>query len=154
MRLYKPLLLAAILVLAHMMATSQNNKGYTIKNFVNEMAAIDIYERSATVGYTGSASRQLELFKKLRSLASENELTELASNHKDAVVRLYAFHALKEKTKNVSQTLVKKFEADNTEVVTLTGCLGDKKSVRRLAFEPIIQEQLNSFRKATVSKYF
>ena len=92
-------------------------------------------------GDAGTASKQLQLFEKLRSLASENELTELAVNNKSAVVRLYALQALKQNIKTVAQSVLEKFKSDTEEVVTLSGCFGDMVSVRRLAFEPIIQQQ-------------
>ena len=96
----KLLLLPVMFVLTQIAAHSENTKIDPIKAIVNEMAAHDIYERSTGVGYAGTASKQLQLFEKLRSLASENELTELAVNNKNAVVRLYALQALKTKHKN------------------------------------------------------
>ena len=38
--------------------------------------------------------------------------------------------------------MLEKFKSDTEEVVTLSGCFGDKGSVRSLAFEPIIQQQI------------
>jgi hypothetical protein len=53
--------------------------------------------------------------------------------NKNAVVRLYAFQALKQKHADVGGDLLKQFQHDETMVETLEGCIGGKKTVKELA---------------------
>jgi hypothetical protein len=118
-----------------------------------KMAHNDVYERSYSIGYFGSYSKQLELFEKLKTIATEDQLLKLAEESKSPVVRLYAFQALKEKKTKVPESVVQKFTHDSTEVVVLWGCFGDKKPVRSLAFKPIIQQQNGSFPSQARNEY-
>ncbi|GEO07761.1 hypothetical protein [Segetibacter aerophilus] len=141
MKLSKILLLAIISTFIHLISFGQNNKDDTIKIVVGEMARNDVYERSYSIGYFGSYSKQLELFEKLKSIATEEQLLKLAEESKSAIVRLYAFQALKEKKTKIPESIARKFTNDNTEVTVLWGCFGDKKTVKALAFKTIIKQQ-------------
>lgn len=142
MNKHRKLILFAILVFAQIICFCQTHKLATINTIVNEMAANNLYERSAKIGYAGTHSKQLELYEQLKATASENELIDVAMNHKSAVVRLYAFDALKQKTKIIPKSLIEKFGSDSTEVMTLTGCIGEKRRVKSLAFTSVNQQQL------------
>jgi hypothetical protein len=139
MPLTKTLLLAIIPVFIQTVVYARDNKPDTVQMIVDEMAVNGVYKRSYTIGYTGSYCKQLELYTKLLSVAAEDQLIELAKNNKSAVVRLYAFQALKEKKAKIADKVVYQFEEDNAQVITLSGCFGDKKQVKSLAFKPIIQ---------------
>lgn len=139
----KNFMFALILILGVMYARGQIKKGNAIDSITKELAANNIYERSYTVGYAGSASRQLELFQKLRSIASEKELTKLCLHNKNAVVRLYAFQALKQKAKTIAELLQNNFKTESSIVVTLTGCIAHKEPVSSLACKPLIDRENN-----------
>lgn len=104
----------------------------SIGQVVEEINTSNVYELSLTVGYFGIASPQLKRMKRLSELASVTELESIASGHPNAVVRLYALKALRSKA-NVSDTLAIQFEADQSVVNTLNGCIGGRKSVSKIA---------------------
>ena len=104
---------------------------------VNEIAKYNIYETTNTVGYANVISKQYQRFELLISLATEEQLTNLATHNKNAIVRLYALQALKRKKINISSVMRQQFQNDITIVETLEGCLGDKKSVHMLAMQEL-----------------
>jgi hypothetical protein len=53
----------------------------------------------------------------LLKAASTEELTNLATKHKNPVVRLYAFNALVQKLKDVPVAIVEQFRNDATIIV-------------------------------------
>ncbi len=63
---------------------------------VLHMADHNIYE-SAIIGFAGQKSNQHKRFEQMTTLASEEQLLDLAAHHNNAVVRLYAFRALKQR---------------------------------------------------------
>lgn len=100
---------------------------------VTAIANRNVYEVSYTVGFAGTVLKQYLRFKQLLSLATEQQLTYLAAQNKNAVVRLYALQALRQKHIDISDNLLAQFEHDKTIVMTLNGCNGDKKTVSELA---------------------
>ncbi len=106
---------------------------------INEIAANHLYERTCIVGYSGRVSRQMQLFQEVMSSASKTTLTGIALRNNNAVVRLYAFQGIKRKAKIISEAVSKIFNSDSSEVITLTRCFGNKKLVRSLFFDPIIE---------------
>jgi hypothetical protein len=66
-------------------------------------------------------------------LATEQQLIDLAYRYDNAVVRLYAFQALRQKKAKVSEALIQQFQHDRTIVTMLKGCIGNKKAVNELA---------------------
>lgn len=75
----------------------------------------------------------ISVFEQLLSLSTEQQLNDLAAHHKNGVVRLYAFQALKRKKSNISEALVQQFQNDNTKIKTLNGCQGDEKTINFLS---------------------
>ena len=137
----KSLLLIVVSLCIFSPIFGQQDKANLIKSLIKEIAANDLYERTYTVGYFGAVSRQMQLFQELMSNGSECELTEIALNNKNAVVRLYAFQAIKMKVESISHSLIEKFTSDSSQVITLIGCLGSKETVNKLAFEPLSKQK-------------
>ena len=75
----------------------QKTMGDSVATLARAMANSDIYEVSYTVGYTGAISQQYQRFERLLSLATEQQLIDLAYRYDNAVIRLYAFQALRQK---------------------------------------------------------
>src|SRR5690349_20975267 len=90
------LLLALFSVAALFYFRQQQAKG-PLKAIVTAIATRNVYEISYMVGFAGTVSEQYLHFKQLLSTATDQQLTDLATNNKNAVVRLYAFQALKQK---------------------------------------------------------
>lgn len=114
------------------------NSGYTqnihltsVVFVVNEMAAHNIYE-SSTVGFSLQKSKQYERFQQLASVATDEQLFDLASNHENGVVRLYAYQALKQRNAAISKQLIEKFKNDKTKVNIFIGCIRDVKSINSI----------------------
>lgn len=126
-------LVSLLLIATAAFSFGQRQKGDSLAIVVKAMAGSDIYEVSHTVGYAGSVSKQFQRFELLLSLATEQQLTDLAACNKNAVVRLYALQALKQKKANIPQSLMSQFQNDRTIVTMLKGCIGDKKAVNELA---------------------
>lgn len=107
----------------------------TNKNFsktIKEIAAFNIYETTCTVGFSNMPSTQYERFKLLASHANDEDLILLAGTHKNAVVRLYAFQALKKREIEMPASIVEKFKNDVSEVISLQGCLAENTRVNQL----------------------
>ena len=104
----------------------------TLPNAVMEMAAFNIYETTCTVGFSNSTSSQYQRFILLTSLATTADLIILAMTHKNPVVRLYSFQALKKRNAEIPSTLTAKFKTDLNEVISLQGCLAENTRVNLL----------------------
>jgi hypothetical protein len=115
------------------------NSGYTqnihltsVVFVVNEMAAHNIYE-SSTIGFALQKSKQYERFQQMNNIATDDQLIELASNHENGVVRLYAYQALKQRNIVIPKHLTEKFKNDQTRVNIFIGCIRDVKSINSIA---------------------
>lgn len=111
----------------------QEKSNDQLKSLISQIAKSNVYEMSDQIGVAGSPSKQLERFSKLISLSTEQQLVELASKNTNAVVRLYAFQALKQKNIVIPTALQKQFQNDQTIVTTLTGCIGREATVQALS---------------------
>jgi hypothetical protein len=111
----------------------QKTRPQPIKKVVREMAKSNVYEISATVGYAGTPSRQGSRYVQLLKTANIDELTTLATMHKNAVVRLYAFNALVNKVKDVPSPIVDQFRNDSTMIVVLKGDVAEKVPLNKIA---------------------
>ena len=99
---------------------------------ISDMACSNVYEASYTVGFTGEVSKQIQRFERLTTLATEQQLLTLAETHRNAVVRLYAFQALKKGRKVIPGPLLQQFRNDRTVVRELKGCVAKEKPVNLL----------------------
>ena len=86
-------------------SAQQQQQNDSLAIIVSEIESSNIYETSYTVGYGGTVSRQYLCFKQLSQLATENYLSELALKHSNAVVRLYAYQALKRKVATIPEAI-------------------------------------------------
>lgn len=125
-------------VVLHIFARNKNR--HIIKTIAKEIAANNVYEQTYTIGYFNLKSEQRERFEKLVSIANEKQLLKLASKNKNAVVRLYSFQALKKKTKIIPESLIRKFKNDHTEIITINGCLANKRNINNLAFRSVVPQ--------------
>lgn len=102
----------------------QNQHYDSLTTIVNEIDSSNVYEMSYTVGFAGTISKQYSRFKKLLQWASNNELSELAIHHRNAVVRLYALQALRRNKVSIAEDIIEQFKNDPAQVTTLYGCQG------------------------------
>lgn len=113
-------------------ASAQQIPSDSLQVLLAEMAKSNVYETSAFVGFAGSVSLQNQRYERMKEIASQEELQEIASQNNNAVVRLYAFKALVERKLTVPEKLLEKFHQDRSIVKTLHGCLANKTEVRNL----------------------
>lgn len=133
-RLIKIQLLAIFLAMGfNSFAQKENNS--TLPNIIKKIADFNIYETTCTVGYAGDASSQYQRFNLLTSLATTQQLIILATNHKNPVVRLYSFQALKKRNIKLPLSLIDKFNRDQDKVISLQGCLAENTTVKLLTNE-------------------
>lgn len=103
---------------------------------VNGMAAHNVYE-SETVGIANALSKQFQRYQQLLAIATDDQLLSLAKEHNNAVVRLYAFQALRERNITIPISLQQKFKDDETIVPVLEGCIANKFPLNKLAATPL-----------------
>lgn len=129
----KSFFLISLFIITGIFSFGQRHRNDSLQNIVKEIAKSNIYEESYTIGYAGTISKQFQRFDELLTIATKEQLMELAAYNKNAVVRLYAYQALKRNKIKIPDTLIHKFRQDNSIVQILQGCIGDKKSVKELA---------------------
>lgn len=132
MPVYKEQVLLLVFTITTAFTFGQKQKHDSLSKVVNAIAESNIYEISYTVGYAGTISRQYQRSQLLSSLATEQQLLDIAAHHKNAVVRLYALQALRHKKISIPQTLLQQFQNDHTRVKVLKRCEGDEQSVSAL----------------------
>ena len=111
---------------------AQKENTNTLSNAIKEIAHFNVYETTCNVGYAGSASSQYQRFNLLTSLATTQQLIMLATKHKNPVVILYSFQALKKRNIDIPASLSDKFKSDRDEVISLQGCLAENTRVNLL----------------------
>jgi hypothetical protein len=131
MRTLKSFFLPAVFSILVLSGYAQKQADYPVKTAIQEMADQNLYETSRTVGFAGTESKQYQRFQQLMSLPTDR-LIELA-HHKTAVVRLYAYQALKKKEADIPGSLSDLLMNDRTLVATLNGCIAGRKTVSELA---------------------
>ncbi|MEO6870025.1 MAG: hypothetical protein ABI168_10290 [Ginsengibacter sp.] len=135
--LRKSVFLFTLLIMTGVSSFGQRQSEDSLSTVVKAIANNNVYEVSLTVGYAGTISEQLKRFDLLLSLTTNDQLLDIAGHNKNAVVRLYAFQALKRKKIEMPKILIQQFLNDSTIVETLNGCIADKKSVNTLAQQNI-----------------
>ncbi len=136
----KSFFLLSLFIITVISSFGQRQRDDSLAKVIKEIAYNNVYEVSYTVGIAGAISQQLQRFDMLLSLSTNDQLLNLATHNKSAVVRLYAFQALKRKKIEIPSTIIQQFQNDNTIVATLNGCVVDKKRVSTLA-----QQNIKSF---------
>jgi GTP-sensing pleiotropic transcriptional regulator CodY len=104
-----------------------------IKKIAKEIAKSNVYEISTTTAYRGTPSQQTTRYKQLLQIASVDDLTELATKNKNAVVRLYAFNGLVNKLKEVPKEIVDQFRNDTTTIKVLKGDITNDVPLNKIA---------------------
>jgi hypothetical protein len=104
-----------------------------LKAVIAGIAISNVYEVSYTVGFVGTVLQLYHRFRQLPSIATDQWLTDLATQHMNAVVRLYALQAIKQRHTNISDSLPEQFQNNKTIAMTLNGCNGNKKTVSEVA---------------------
>ena len=102
-----------------------------VTKIVKELATTNRYDESFTIGIGGIISPQYQLFEQLVSLATPQQLLDLTT-HKNAVVRLYAFQALKRKQVVIPDKYLKQFDNDQTLITVMRGCILEQQPVNML----------------------
>ncbi len=131
----KQLGLLLITLFSISLSHAQNENFEALPMVVFEMAAHNVYE-SETIGIANAKSKQFARYQQLVTKASEEQLLELTA-HSNAVVRLYAYQALRAKGGPIPKSLQQKFEADTTSVQSMQGCVINKYPVSKLAATPL-----------------
>ena len=116
---------------------AQKENTNTLSNAIKEIAHFNVYETTCNVGYAGTTSSQYQRFNLLTSLATTQQLIMLATKHKNPIVRLYSFQALKKRNIDIPASLADKFKSDQDEVISLQGCLAENTKVNLLTNEII-----------------
>ena len=122
-----------VFILLTMITTlyGQTSKQDPVKKIVNEIASTNRYDESFTIGIGGILSTQYQLFQQLAQKATSQQLVDLAT-HKNAVVRLYAFQALRGKEVNIPEKILNQFANDKTIVTVMRGCIMEQLSMNML----------------------
>ncbi|HEY5463175.1 MAG TPA: hypothetical protein VIJ95_07960 [Hanamia sp.] len=92
-----------------------------LKKIIKKIAKANVYDASPFMSNNKVVSEQESLYKDLLNTASPEELIDLATNNKNAVVRLYAFRALMEKQKKAPTNVYDQFMNDNTPIKVING---------------------------------
>ena len=106
-----------------------------------EMAAHDRFE-SSTVGFAALKSKQYQRFEQLTAIATQEQLLDLAANHTNGVVRLYAFQALQQQKASIPESLLTQFKNDATKIKVFIGCVMDSKPINTIVQLKINNSQL------------
>lgn len=102
-----------------------------VKKIVKRIAKENIYV--VTPINSKIVSSQEQNYVDLLKIASIEELTQLAAEDKNAIVRLYAFRALMESIKDVPKDIFKQFLNDTTPVKVIEGTRTDTKPLNSIA---------------------
>ena len=95
--------------------------GNPLKKIVKEIAKYNFYDATRAKDNNQVVSKQETNYQELLNTATPEQLTELATNSKNAVVRLYAFRALMEKVKSTSENVYNQFTNDKTLIKVING---------------------------------
>lgn len=102
-----------------------------VKKIVKRIAKENVYV--VTPMNSKIVSEQELNYGELLKTASIEELTQLAADHRNAVVRLYAFRALMESVKDAPKYIFEKFMNDTTAVKVINGTRTETKPLNSIA---------------------
>ena len=124
--------LLLLFVVAGVSYSKAQNPSASIELVLFEMTMHNVYE-SSSLGIAGAPSSQYKRFVQMKKLASSKQLLHFATNHHNAVVRLYALKALKETNINIPASINQQFKNDSTSVHIFIGCIQDIKKVSTIS---------------------
>jgi predicted aminopeptidase len=104
-----------------------------VKKIIKKLAKANVYDATTYNENEKVISEQETLYRELLNSASPDQLTELATNNKNAVVRLYAFRALMEKVKNASISVYNQFKNDTTAIKVINGQTTEMKPLNTIS---------------------
>ncbi|MDP4284258.1 MAG: hypothetical protein Q8891_07525 [Bacteroidota bacterium] len=121
------------LTLPHAIAFPRSTASNPVKKIVREIAKSNIYKFTPSADNSDTRSVWDRRYEELRKSASVEELTQLATKHKNAVVRLYAFRALVTRLKNIPGAIIDQIRNDSTVVSTLQNNKAGQSPVNKIA---------------------
>ena len=98
-----------------------------LKKLIKQLAKDNVFDATPFRVNNKVVSEQESLYKELLSNATPDQLTELATNNKNAIVRLYAFRALMEKVKDAPGKVLQQFMNDTTPIRVINGSSSEMK---------------------------
>lgn len=110
---------------------SKTNNETPVNKIVKRIAKANVY--TVTPTNTKIVSDQELNYVDLLKIASIEELTQLAKDHKNAVVRLYAFRALMEMVKDAPKDIFEQFSKDSTPVRVVNGTSSEMKPLNSIS---------------------
>lgn len=102
-----------------------------VKKIVKKIAKANVFV--VTPLNSTNVSEQELNYRDLLKIASIEELTQLAAQDKNAVVRLYAFRALMESVKDAPQNIFTQFRNDSTAINVIDGTRSETKPLNSIA---------------------
>ena len=132
MRLIKIIFLLFLTV--HFSIVTGNAQGITLQSvdlIVLQMADHNLYESEYT-GLSRLKSKQYQRYEQLINISTDEQLLNLAVNHTHAVVRLYAFKALKNRKISLPEKVMEQFKNDESTVTSFIGCIRSKTTIGQL----------------------
>lgn len=110
-------------------ATNEN----PLKKIIKRIARANVYDATPVAGNHKVVSEQENNYQDLLNTATPEQLTELATDDKNAVVRLYAFRALMEKVKKAPANVYEQFMNDTTPIKVINGNSSEMKSLNSIS---------------------
>ncbi len=155
------IILTILMLVGATLVFGQESASVTVGDDVQAIVK-DMEQYKVVTGYssgiTGQVSEQYQLFIRLREKATTEELIEL-TNHENALVKCYAFWALKAHKDVDRNVLLEKHYDDDRKITFLHGCIGTATTVyelmQRLRFEPLIdklQEKENDTKSSAAKR--
>lgn len=112
---------------------NKSTNGNPLKKIIRKLTKANVFDATPLRVKNTEVSEQESLYKALRNIATPDQLTELAGNNKNAVVRLYAFRALMEKVKDAPANLLGQFMNDTTPIKVINGTSSEMKPMNSIS---------------------
>lgn len=113
--------------------TSKTTNENPLKKIVRKIAKANVFDATPIANNGKVISEQEINYRDLLNTASPEQLIDLATNDKNAVVRLYAFRALMEKVKSAPDNLYQQFKNDNTGIKVINGKISERKPLSAIS---------------------
>lgn len=104
-----------------------------LKEIVKKIAKANVYDVTPVASNHKIVSEQENNYRDLLNTATPEQLTELATDNKNAVVRLYAFRALMEKVKTAPVNVYNQFKNDTTTIKVINGKTIERKPLNTIS---------------------
>lgn len=104
-----------------------------LRKIVRRIAKANVYVVTSLNSSNKAVSDQELNYRELLATASLEELSGLAADDKNAVVRLYAFKALMETVKDAPRNIFEKFMNDTTPIKVINGSKSEMKPLNSIS---------------------